>query len=167
VKVGLGTDVAGGYSLDMMNAMRQAVAVSRLREGSRMMDAGITVDSKLSIDWKEALFLATRGGAMALGLQGIFGVGLPFDAQESESMQFSIVQAFFHYLFNHIVKLYDPTSGMGIGALDYFDLEFESQAQAKTSSSPPSSEEIEKWWCIGDVRNRLGMWIQGRRVFGG
>ena len=92
MKVGLGTDVAGGYSLDMMNAMRQAVVVSRMREGNRMMDGGITVDSKLSIDWKEALFLATRGGAMALGLQGIFGVGLPFDAQESK---FSIVQAFF------------------------------------------------------------------------
>ena len=58
---------------------------------------------------------------------------------------------------------------MGIGALDYFDLEFESQTQAKASPSPspPSFEEIEKWWCIGDVRNRLGMWIQGRRVFGG
>lgn len=81
--------MAGGYSLDMMNAMRQAVAVSRMREGSRMMDAGITAraDSKLSINWKEALFLATRGGAMALGLQGIFGVGLPFDAQESELKQ--------------------------------------------------------------------------------
>lgn len=66
--------------------------------------------------------------------------------------------------------MYDPTSGMGTGALDYFDLEFEFQAQAKASSppmAPPSSEEIEKWWCIGDVRNRLGMWIQGRRVFGG
>ena len=33
VKVGLGTDVAGGYSLDIMDAMRQAVAVSRMREG--------------------------------------------------------------------------------------------------------------------------------------
>ena len=63
--------------------------------------------------------------------------------------------------------MYDPTSGMGIGALDYIDLEVESQAQVKTLSSPPSSEEIEKWWCIGDVRNRSGMWIQGRRVFGG
>ena len=60
--------------------------------------------------------------------------------------------------------MYDPTSGVGIGALDYFDLEFESQAKA--SLLPPSLEEIEKWWCIGDVRNRLGMWIQGRRVFG-
>jgi guanine deaminase len=87
VKVGLGTDVAGGYSLDMMNSMRHAVAVSRMREGSRMMKDAQTVDSKLSIDWKEALFLATRGGALALGLQGIFGVGLPFDAQESEFLK--------------------------------------------------------------------------------
>ena len=177
MKVGLGTDVAGGYSLDMMNAMRHAVAVSRMREGSRMMmmDGTTTVDSKLSIDWKEALFLATRGGAMALGLQGLFGVGFPFDAQESEFF-LENSQSFkpFYYIYLliqiTIVKLYDPTSGMGTGALDYFDLEFEFQAQAKASSppmAPPSSEEIEKWWCIGDVRNRLGMWIQGRRVFGG
>jgi len=55
-----------------MNAMRQAVAVSRMR------------DTNLSIDWKEALYLATRGGALALGLQGMFCVGAPFDAQESE-----------------------------------------------------------------------------------
>ena len=78
--------MAGGYSLDMMSAMRQAVIVSRMREGSKVMGmcAETAVDLKLSIDWKEALFLATRGGAMALGLQGMFGVGLPFDAQESK-----------------------------------------------------------------------------------
>ena len=103
MKVGLGTDVAGGYSLDMMNAMRHAVAVSRIREGSRkmMMDGTTTVDSKLSIDWKEALFLATRGGAMALGLQGLFGVGFPFDAQESEFFfrKLSIVEAFLLYIY--------------------------------------------------------------------
>ena len=75
--------MAGGYSLDIMNAMRQAVIVSRMREGRRVME-GMPKDCQLSINWQEALFLATRGGAMALGLQGIFGVGLPFDAQESE-----------------------------------------------------------------------------------
>lgn len=61
---------------------------------------------------------------------------------------------------------------MGIGALDYFDLETsKTESQVQTKSSPPSTplnlDEIEKWWSIGDVRNRLGMWIQGRRVFGG
>lgn len=87
----------------MMNAMRQAVVVSRMREGSRMMGipAGTTMDSELSIDWKEALFLATRGGALALGLQGMFAVGLPFDAQESELNQFKVLLSSLLLLFCH------------------------------------------------------------------
>ena len=75
VRVGLGTDIAGGYSIDIMNAMRHAVAVSRMREGARIRACSGTRrhldkpdDWVLSIDWKEALFLATRGGAEALGL---------------------------------------------------------------------------------------------------
>ena len=142
MKVGLGTDVAGGYSLDMMNAMRQAVIVSRMREGSRVMEMAER-DSKLSIDWKEALFLATRGGATALGLQGMFGVGLPFDAQESE-----LKEQIEWLLMVCAVKLYEESDGMGVGGLDYFE----------------SGDEIEKWWSVGDVRNRMGMWIQGRRL---
>ncbi|KAJ3504639.1 hypothetical protein NLJ89_g7835 [Agrocybe chaxingu] len=146
VKVGLGTDVAGGYSLDIMNSMRQAVAVSRIRQGQGLMErAGQVEPRDLSIDWKEALFLATRGGAFALGLEGIFRVGVPFDAQE--------------------IRLYDPQTGIGIGPLDYFDLEAE-------ESGPPLSPEdtrltadvIEKWWCVGDTRNRGRVWVQGNRV---
>lgn len=39
----------------------------------------------LSIDWKESVYLATRGGAVALNLtSGEFVVGAPFDAQLSE-----------------------------------------------------------------------------------
>lgn len=87
VKVGLGTDIAGGYSLDLMSAMRQAVSISRMRQGAKIMaghgpardDDGKT----LAIDWKESLYLATKGGATALGLKtGAFAVGSPFDAQE-------------------------------------------------------------------------------------
>ncbi len=91
MRVGLGTDIAGGYSIDIMNAMRQAVAVSRMREGTRIRGRAGTLDEHheraLSIDWKEALFLATKGGAQALGLpegSGSFVVGAPFDAQCSE-----------------------------------------------------------------------------------
>ena len=79
-----------------------------------MMDKGTTIDSKLSIDWKEALFLATRGSAIALGLQGMSGVGQPFDTQESELKQ--SFEPFLKFDNSTIVKLYDPTSGMGIGA---------------------------------------------------
>lgn len=91
VKVGLGTDVAGGYSLDIMNVMRNAVAVSRMREGSRVSkDNGGqgTGGKSLAITWIEALYLATRGGAIALGGSwtnlGSFRVGTPFDAQQSK-----------------------------------------------------------------------------------
>lgn len=102
LNVGLGTDVAGGYSADIMNAMRSAVVVARLREGERAertlaVGAGKASGlfavaghgweaKKLSIDWKEALYLATRGGAVALGLPtgaGAFERGAPFDAQLS------------------------------------------------------------------------------------
>lgn len=84
VKVGLGTDVAGGYSLDIMNAMRSAVMVSRMREGQRI-EEGSRSDA-LQIDWKTALHLATRGGAKVLDLpkgSGTFSIGAPFDAQLS------------------------------------------------------------------------------------
>lgn len=88
VKVGLGTDIAGGYSLDIMDAMRQAVAVSRIREGERIMNSSqcLSQEGNLSINWKESLFLATRGGSVALGLEGMFKVGSTFDAQESECL---------------------------------------------------------------------------------
>lgn len=93
VRVGLGTDIAGGYDISIESAMRHAVIVSRMREGQRVMaqskkqsgNEEENAERPLSIDWKEALYLATRGGAEALGLQsGVFRVGAPFDVQQSE-----------------------------------------------------------------------------------
>jgi guanine deaminase len=107
VKVGLGTDVAGGYSLDIMNAMRHAVAVSKIREGARALSSRAentneTVRSppeqNLAIDWKESIYLATQGGAHALGLtlgSGNFEVGAPFDAQQSKS-----IAQYFHLMLS-------------------------------------------------------------------
>ncbi len=92
VLVGLGTDIAGGYSVDIMSAMRQAVIVSRMRENDRVVAQSSATEKKedgkesLAINWKEALYLATRGGATALRLPegtGTFAVGAPFDAQQS------------------------------------------------------------------------------------
>jgi guanine deaminase len=106
--VGLGTDVAGGYSIDIMNSMRQAVAVSRMREGARAIESRAgsapTVGSQarsLAIEWKESLFLSTRGGALALGLEnsGEFTVGASFDAQQSKSSGSTEI-------LNMILKLY-------------------------------------------------------------
>jgi guanine deaminase len=114
LKVGLGSDIAGGYALSLQTAMRQAVAVSRLREGSRreiqrdvarsrtqaerperpepeVVRGGPTPtasasgpSSSLRVDWIESLYVATRGGKKAMGLGGCFEVGMEFDAQKSE-----------------------------------------------------------------------------------
>jgi guanine deaminase len=97
VRVGLGTDVAGGYSADIMGVMRWAVGISRISEGARLEQSGsqatasedqvVKAESNLksiSVNWKEALYLGTRGGALALGLGGgLFKIGAPFDAQQS------------------------------------------------------------------------------------
>ncbi|KAF9241173.1 Metallo-dependent hydrolase [Melanogaster broomeanus] len=128
VLVGLGTDVAGGYSIDIMNSMRQAVAVSRMREGLRAVESKSTSTDggqarSLAVEWKESLFLSTR-------------VGASFDAQQ--------------------IYLFDSESSTGVGALDFFDLESECKEI--------TMDMIEKWWCMGDIRNRTGMWVQGRKL---
>ncbi|KIK57171.1 hypothetical protein GYMLUDRAFT_46417 [Collybiopsis luxurians FD-317 M1] len=200
VKIGLGTDVAGGYSLDIMNAMRSAVAVSRMREGVRQKERKIRKEEEgererereeaeaengksLAIDWKESLFLATLGGAEALGIEsGMFRVGAPFDAQQSMYSFYlrEMTDDILPSTYSYIVELFDPNTGIGVGALDLFELEMEMETAAaatndvereskvhlsgkdhRASSSSLSEEMVEKWWCVGDQRNRVRMWIQG------
>ncbi|KAH7105166.1 Metallo-dependent hydrolase [Auriculariales sp. MPI-PUGE-AT-0066] len=146
VQVALGSDCAGGYDLDIMRQMRHAVATSRIREGQRVVNQerkkvqpepnADAAAQPASIDWKEALYLATRGGALALGLGqcGSFKVGHAFDAQQ--------------------IKVFDEATLLGEGALDFF-------------LPPPAKLDeasVEKWWCLGDHRNREAMWVQGQRL---
>ncbi|KAG6852651.1 hypothetical protein C0991_010188 [Blastosporella zonata] len=147
VKVGLGTDVAGGYSVDVMSAMRWSVGVARMRAGGPPQavevkdgDSSKGDEKGKVLDWKGALYLATRGGAEALGLPkgtGTFDVGAPFDAQQ--------------------IRLIEYPALFGVGALDFFDLEPGEKVAI-------TEEMVEKWWCVGDERNRMGMWIQGKEV---
>jgi len=147
--VGLGTDVAGGYSLDIMDAMRQAITTSRMREGAKMIaraEGGLqeaNSGESLSVDWREALYLATRGGALALGLPrgcGLFEVGAPFDVQ--------------------CIRVFDPETNLGVGSLDFFD------SVPVTNSARLSLELVEKWWSLGNSQNRVGMWVQGIKLTG-
>ncbi|GAA5984702.1 hypothetical protein JCM5350_007922 [Sporobolomyces pararoseus] len=82
VKVGLGSDISGGYRVGLDENMRWSVGISKLREGAK--DA--SEKENLSISWKESICLATLGGAQALGLDktkrvGQLKVGMAFDAQ--------------------------------------------------------------------------------------
>uniref|UniRef100_A0A8C9B2A6 Guanine deaminase n=1 Tax=Prolemur simus TaxID=1328070 RepID=A0A8C9B2A6_PROSS len=75
VKIGLGTDVAGGYSYSMLDAIRRAVMVSNIFLINKVNEKSLTI--------KEVFRLATLGGSQALGLDseiGNFEVGKEFDA---------------------------------------------------------------------------------------
>lgn len=73
VKVGLGSDVAGGSSLSMMNAMVYAIQSSKMYW--RLVDKNV---KPLTFD--EAFYLATAGGGEFFGKVGVFEKGYEFDA---------------------------------------------------------------------------------------
>ena len=71
VNVGLGTDIAGGYATSMLSACRHAVVASK--HAHDMPD----------VDFRDAFWTATLGGARALGMAAVLGnfaVGKQFDA---------------------------------------------------------------------------------------
>lgn len=85
VRVGLGADVSGGFSPSLYDNVRQAVMASRTYEDG--VDARVPPERRgagrpARISVVEALYLATRGGAEALGLPvGSFEVGCALDMQ--------------------------------------------------------------------------------------
>jgi len=75
IKIGLGSDISGGYSICMLEVMRQAIIASKV--------IYFNDDQYLPLSCKEAFYLATLGGAMALGIDhmtGNFKIGKKFDA---------------------------------------------------------------------------------------
>lgn len=65
LKVGLGTDIAGGFSISMFRAIQDTIAVSKLlwRQDEK---------SPKPISFKEAFYLATMGGGEFFGKVGSF-----------------------------------------------------------------------------------------------
>ncbi|XP_034025892.1 guanine deaminase [Thalassophryne amazonica] len=75
VKLGLGTDVAGGYSASILDAMRCALQTSKILTLQKPQYVRLT--------FEEVFRLATLGGSQALALDdhtGNFEVGKDFDA---------------------------------------------------------------------------------------
>lgn len=73
LRVGLGSDIAGGQTESLFTAMVEAMQVSRLYR--RHVDGG----SK-PLTFPEALYLATKGGGAFFGKVGSFEHGYEFDA---------------------------------------------------------------------------------------
>ncbi len=71
--VGLGTDVAGGFSLSMFRAIADTIQVSKLRW--RLMGQSLA-----PVTLEEAFYMATIGGGSFFGKVGSFEKGYEFDA---------------------------------------------------------------------------------------
>ena len=73
VKVGLGSDIAGGYSVSIFRAMSEAVYLSKLQWLKSEKK-----DSFLSVP--ESFYLGTKGGGQFFGKVGSFETGYELDA---------------------------------------------------------------------------------------
>jgi guanine deaminase len=76
VKIGLGTDIAGGYSPSVLDSSRNTVVASLSLQQQEPSESH-------TLDYLHSFYLATLGGAEALGLDDIIGtfrVGMEFDA---------------------------------------------------------------------------------------
>lgn len=83
VRVGLGTDISGGPSASMLENCRHTVMASRnLEEGVRAdLDRSDRRTEQSRVDFRQALYIATAGGADVLDLNvGKFEAGYRFDA---------------------------------------------------------------------------------------
>jgi len=134
VLVGLGSDISGGYRVGLDDQMRWSVGVSKLR--------------LKPITWKESLYLATLGGAKALGMYtvdhdrrrgrvGMFKVGFSFDAQ--------------------LIKV-------GTSKRSRID-SFQNQGDQQRDKRSIIEENLERWWCNGNEVDRKGVWCRGRKIF--
>jgi guanine deaminase len=135
---GLGSDMSGGYSPSILAAARHAVLVSRHRAmGYSCSDAEKGGREKLSVE--EVLFLATRGGAQVVGLDGKVGgfeVGMEWDAQL-----------------------------VGLGTVDAEgNAEDEDGGDVDVFGWQSWEDMIPKWVYNGDDRNTKKVWVKGRLV---
>jgi guanine deaminase len=135
ISVGLGTDVSGGYSPSVLEAVRQALMCSR---NLAMGEAGEEAERrKLSVE--EALYLGTLGGAKVVGMEGkvgAFEVGMEWDAQ---------------LVGMEGVGLEGGFEGADGGPVDVFGWE-------------SWEDKLAKWVFNGDDRNTLAVWVRGRLV---
>ncbi|KAJ2906349.1 Metallo-dependent hydrolase [Zalerion maritima] len=135
-KIGLGTDVSGGFSPSVLVSARQALLVSR----HVAMKTGNDAD-KLSVE--EVLYLATRGGAevMALGSSaGSFEVGKSWDAQ--------------------FVRV-GSVNASGTGSSDAGE---HATGPVDLFGTETWEEVLQKWLFTGDDRNTRSVWARGRLV---
>ncbi|KAF8921078.1 hypothetical protein CPB85DRAFT_1404999 [Mucidula mucida] len=142
VKVGLGTDVSGGFSPSILNAIQNASIASKVlamqHKGAKNLP-GIFANRQFSV--ATLFYLATLGGAEVCDLDrrvGSFAEGKSFDAL--------------------IIELADKSGNPGLwgSATDLTGHKGETALRAK----------LESFFFCGDDRNISSVFVQGRLVGG-
>jgi guanine deaminase len=131
IEVGLGTDVSGGFSPSILEVARHAVWVSR------HVAMTIAEGENVKLSTEEALYLATRGGAKCVGLEGVVGAfepGMEFDAQ---------------------LVVCDDVNDSGVNG---------DEAPVDIFGWESWENRVNKWVYGGDDRNTVAVWVAGRLV---
>ncbi|SCW03944.1 LAFE_0H02476g1_1 [Lachancea fermentati] len=141
IKVGLGTDLSGGFSASILATARQALLVSR-HLAMRKEDENKKEHAKLSVE--EVLFLASAGGAQVMNLDneiGTFDVGKQFDTQlvDLESLESNIDVFQWQYT-------------------TWSDMDKDKQNLEKFQ------DLLAKWLFNGDDRNTVRVWVSGKQA---
>ncbi|EIW84949.1 Metallo-dependent hydrolase [Coniophora puteana RWD-64-598 SS2] len=153
VKVGLGTDVSGGYSLSMLTTIRNASNVSKMlfvnaqaaeRRGEQRFHAGKRANRKLTV--ANLLHLATLGGAKVCNLEkqiGSLDEGKAFDAL--------------------LVSVRDETGNPAVWG-------YNPHRDSHNANTLPDKKTLRIWlerflFC-GDDRNIRKVFVQGRLIGG-
>lgn len=148
IKVGLGTDVSGGNSISMLTAIQDTLHVSHclnFAKRQHILGTGRIAEydqpqnkNYKPLEYKNALYLATLGGAEALALGGKCGnfeVGKDFDG-----------------------LLVD----ISINPLEVFDIP--SNPNKNVKQQPRLEKMIQKFLYAGDDRNILKVFVAGKEV---
>ncbi|PFH51742.1 hypothetical protein AMATHDRAFT_40007 [Amanita thiersii Skay4041] len=147
IKVGLGTDVSGGFSPSMLRVVQEASIAAKLlayqAEVEGRPHSGTFTDKKLKI--ATLFFLATLGGAQVCDIDqhvGSFAPGKAFDALH--------------------VNLRDGNGNPGIWSDDIGDL-FDDELK---TSEDVLKILLERFLFCGDDRNLRRVYVQGRLIGG-
>ncbi|KAG9019617.1 hypothetical protein FRB90_012463 [Tulasnella sp. 427] len=144
IKVGLGTDVSGGYSPSILTAIQHASIASKVLafQATSPSDPTSSTFSKKQLPLSTLLYLATMGGAELCGLSSVIGnitPGKQFDAIQVDLMK---------------------------GGVEGIWIEQELGEELGTPSKARLLEMLEKFLFCGDSRNIRCVWVNGRVVGG-
>ncbi|KAK6202534.1 uncharacterized protein RJT21DRAFT_118586 [Scheffersomyces amazonensis] len=143
INVSLGTDVSGGFDSSILGIIKHCILVSHHL-------AMKTKNQKDKLSIKDALYMATQGGAKAVGMEdqlGSFDLGKKFDVQ--------------------LIDLKSQDS-----SVDVFDWQLPFQLHQDRRDNPLTDLEkvnkmvdlLGKWIFSGDDRNCIKVWCNGRLV---